>query len=121
MIPLALPFSSVMIGALNVDSELPGIPVNLISGTTQRLIFLPSRNTNTSVLGFSLRMLNLTGMLRAKYCKELTIDLPPLVLVDTPLGVSLFCGLMLEELATDAGVTSSATISSLVLDRPLIL
>ena len=42
-IPLALPFSSVTIGALKEDRELPGIPVNLISGTTHLLIFLPSK------------------------------------------------------------------------------
>ena len=41
IIPLAFPFSSVVIDPLNADSELPAIPVYLASGFTQRAMFWP--------------------------------------------------------------------------------
>ena len=43
--PLKLPLESVIVGELNVDKELPAIPVNLVSGITHLLTSLPSINT----------------------------------------------------------------------------
>ena len=79
--PLALPFSSVTISPLNADREFPAIPVNLKSGLTQRLTFLPSRNTETLVRGLSLPITNLIGLVLAKNCSDVDTTFSPTVLV----------------------------------------
>ena len=111
IIPLAFPFSSVTTGPLKADKELPAIPVYLKSGLTQREISCPSIKTWIFVFGFNLLTVNLTGILLAKNDKEVPTTLEPTPLVEIPLPISLFCGLMFEELPTEALVTlESATL-----------
>ena len=105
MIPLALPSLSVVILPLNADGELPAIPVNRRSGLTHLLMFLPSRNTEISVFGFSLLTTNLIGTLLAKNCSAVDTLLPLVILLCTPLPTSLFCGLIFEVLPTEAALT----------------
>ncbi|WP_223618656.1 hypothetical protein, partial [Acinetobacter baumannii] len=66
---------------------------------------LPSRNAEIFVFGFSLPITNLIGFVLAKNCSAVETTFSPTVLVLTPLPISLFCGLIFEELPTDAALT----------------
>ena len=105
MMPLALPFSSVVTLPLNADSELPAIPVYLKSGLTQREMSLPSMKTKTFVFGFRRLMVNLTATLLAKNESEVATTLEPTPLVLIPLPISLFSGLMFDDVPTEALAT----------------
>ena len=118
--PLALPYSSVVTSPLNADKELPAIPVNLRSGLTQRPISLPSKKTYSLVLGFIRLTTNLTGILLAKNAKEVDTRLSPIAFVGTPFPTSLFCGLILEELPTEALETEVVACCVLTSPRELI-
>ena len=59
-------------------------------------------NTEIFVFGFSLLMLYLTGILLAKKDNEVETTLEPTPLVEIPFPISLFSGLIFEELETDA-------------------
>ena len=47
--------------------------------------------------------------------------MPLIVLYPTPFAISLFCGLTLEELPTDALLTDAAALDVLFVARELIL
>ena len=111
IVPLALPSESVVTLLLNAEGELPATPVKRRSGLTQRLISLPSRNTEIVVFGFILLTTNLIGTLLAKNCTAEETLFPLTVLDWTPLATSLFCGLILEELLTAAAVTEEIAAS----------
>ena len=96
------------------------MPVYLRSGFTQRLIFLPSKNTDTLVRGLSLPITNLIGLVLAKNCSDVDTTLSPTALVCTPLPSSLFCGLILEELPTEADLTEDLALAVFVSPRELI-
>ena len=87
---------------MNAESELPAIPVNLRSGFTQRLTFLPSKKTFILVFGLSLLIANCIGVLLAKNWSAVDTRFPLTFLVCNPLPTSLFWGLILEELDTEA-------------------
>ena len=106
---------------MNVDKEFPAIPVNLRSGLTQRLMFLPSKNTYILVFGFILPTLNLMGTLLANSDNDVDTKLPFIVLVCTPLPTSLFCGLILDVLPTDAVCTDVLAICEFTPPRELML
>jgi hypothetical protein len=76
-----LPFSSVVTEPLNADKEFPAIPVNLRSGFTHLLMFLPSKNIEILVFGFNLLTTNLIGTLLAKNCSAVDTELPRTVFV----------------------------------------
>ena len=60
-------------------------------------------------------------MLLAKKDSEVAITFDPTPLVLRPLPISLFCGLMLEELPTDADVTDeSATLELTSAKEPML-
>ena len=110
IIPLALPYSSVVILPLNTVEEFPATPVNLESGFTQRPISLFSIKTLNCVLGFILLIMYLMGTDLAKNLSEFATLVPLMVLYPTPLAISLFCGLMLEEVATVALCTVASAV-----------
>ena len=96
------------------------MPVYLRSGLTQRLISLPSKKTYSLVLGFILPTLNLIGTLLAKNDSDVETILSPTDLVCRPLPTSLFWGLILEELPTDALWTDVLATCVLTLPNELI-
>ena len=115
-----MPSLSVVIVPLKADSELPATPVNLRSGFTQRLTSRPSKKTEILVFGFSLLITNLTGWLLAKNCSEVDTELPLTIEDCTPLAISLFCGLIFEELETEALLTEDWDSKELICPRELI-
>ena len=115
-----MPSLSVVTVPLKADNELPAMPVNLRSGFTQRLISLPSKNTEILVFGFSLLITNLTGWLLAKNCNDVDTELPLTIEDCTPLATSLFCGLMFEELEIEALLTEDWDSKELICPRELI-
>ena len=121
MIPLALPYSSVIIDELKVVKEFPATPVNLASGFAHLPIFLFSINTLICVFGFNLLRTNLTGIDLAKNFNESATDVPLTVLYPTPFAISLFCGLTFEELPTDAVPTADSESDVLFSARELML
>ena len=72
------------------------------------------------MLGFIRFTTNLTGILLAKNAKEVDTKLSPIAFVGTPFPTSLFCGLMLEELPTEALVTEVIDFCVLTSPRELI-
>jgi len=65
-------------------------------------MFLPSKNTEIFVFGFSLRIVYLITLDLAKNDNAVETVLSPTVLDETPLPIWLLLGLMLEELPTFA-------------------
>ena len=64
---------------------------------------------------------NLTGILLAKKDNDVATTLDPTPLVVSPLPISLFCGLMFEELPTEADVTEeSETIELTSAKEPML-
>ena len=66
-------------------------------------------------------MLNLTGILLAKKDNEVEITLFPTPLVEIPFPISLFSGLILEELPTEALVTEESDMLLLTSENDAIL
>ena len=62
MMPLAFPFSSVLIGELKPISEFPATPLYLESALVHLETSIPSKKGYTLVNGFSLLIVNLTAV-----------------------------------------------------------
>ena len=77
-------------------------------------MFWPSMKAYTVVFGFRRLITYLTGILLAKNDREVATTLDPTPLVLIPLPTSLFWGLILEELPTEA-------LATLELERLLLV